>query len=158
MVDSKINQLTRNVKFRVAISGLSLLLCMFITFYFLVILKTGIVYTHLFYVAIVLVSAWWHRKGVSLVIFLVLFLLICNFFFAPDVSIVDNLTRSTIFLFVSILTSTMFERRKITEENLVALKEFNERIINSIGDALLIIDPHDYPIISANEEQWTKLR
>ena len=41
--------------------------------------------------------------------------------------------------------------RKKAEENLKSLKEFDERIIDSLGDALLVIDPNDYTIISVNE-------
>jgi len=41
--------------------------------------------------------------------------------------------------------------RKNAEEKLRSLKEFNERIIDSIADSLLVIDPNDYRIISANE-------
>jgi len=38
------------------------------------------------------------------------------------------------------------------------LKEFNERIVNSISDALLLIDPNDYTIISANEAALKQLK
>src|SRR3990170_957506 len=48
--------------------------------------------------------------------------------------------------------------RKKAEENLRFLKEFNERIVNSICDALLVIDPYDYTIISANEVALTQLK
>lgn len=85
-------------------------------------------------------------------------LLIINFHFVPDISIVDNLERATIFLFVSILTSTMFEYRKRTSEKLRFLKEFSERVVDSIGDALLVIDPNDYTIISANETALRQLK
>src|SRR3990170_6514285 len=56
------------------------------------------------------------------------------------------------------LITTDITERKQAEENLRFLKEFNERIVNSIGDALLIIDPHDYTIISANEVALTQLK
>jgi PAS domain S-box-containing protein len=41
--------------------------------------------------------------------------------------------------------------RKKAEENLEKLKAFDERIIDSLGGALLVIDPEDYRIISCNE-------
>ena len=41
--------------------------------------------------------------------------------------------------------------RKKAEEKLKNLKAFDERIINSLGDALLVIDPDDYRIIAVND-------
>lgn len=98
---------------RLIISGLWILVCVAATFYSLVVLKTGIIYTHLFYVPIILVCAWWERKGILIASCLVVFLLVCNFLFTPSVSIADNLVRSIVLLFVSIVTSTIFERRRI---------------------------------------------
>ncbi len=48
------------------------------------------------------------------------------------------------------------ERRK-DEENLAYLKEFNERIVNSFSDALLVINPDNYTIIDANEAALNQL-
>lgn len=38
------------------------------------------------------------------------------------------------------------------------MKEFNERVIDSLGDVLLVIDPKDYTIISANEAALKQLK
>ena len=48
--------------------------------------------------------------------------------------------------------------RKEAEEKLEKLKEFNERIIDSLDDALLVIDPDDYKIISTNEAALRQLK
>jgi len=48
--------------------------------------------------------------------------------------------------------------RKKAEEELRFLKEFNEGIVHSIGDALLVIDPNDYTIITANETALKQLK
>ena len=47
--------------------------------------------------------------------------------------------------------------RKKAEENLKKLKAFDERIIDSLGEALLVIDPEDYKIISCNEAALKQL-
>jgi hypothetical protein len=39
-----------------------------------------------------------------------------------------------------------------TEEKLQALKGSNEKVVNSIGESILVIDPNNYRIISANEQ------
>jgi len=48
--------------------------------------------------------------------------------------------------------------RKRAEEELRFLKEFNERIVDSIGDALLVIDPNNYTILGANEAVLKQLK
>jgi PAS domain S-box-containing protein len=48
--------------------------------------------------------------------------------------------------------------RKEAEEKLANLKEFDERIIDSLDDALLVIDPDDYKIISTNEAAVKQLK
>jgi PAS domain S-box-containing protein len=48
--------------------------------------------------------------------------------------------------------------RKEAEEKLANLKEFDERIIDSLDDALLVIDPDDYKIIGTNEVALKQLK
>ncbi|MGA3060326.1 MAG: PAS domain S-box protein [Candidatus Bathyarchaeia archaeon] len=48
--------------------------------------------------------------------------------------------------------------RKAAEAKLASLKEFDERIIDSLDDALLVIDPDDYRIISTNEVALKQLK
>jgi PAS domain S-box-containing protein len=48
--------------------------------------------------------------------------------------------------------------RKEAEVKLANLKEFDERIIDSLDDALLVIDPDDYKIISTNEVALKQLK
>ena len=153
-----IDALSGNLRLKIAISAASLLLCMFATYYFLIVLKEGTVYTHFFYIPIVLTSAWWGRKGLIFASSMIAFLLLMNFFFAPNISFIDNFARATILFSVSILTSTIFVFRKRTEAKLGFLKEFNERVVNAVGDALLVIDPSNYRIISANEAAFKQLR
>jgi PAS domain S-box-containing protein len=158
MTDTTLNCLIRNQRLRVAISGLSLILCIFITYYFLIVLKTSTIYTQFFYIPTVIACAWWGRKGILLAFSIVTSLLVTNFYLAPNISLIDNLARSTILLSVSILTSAIFVSRKKTEEKLTILKMFNEKIVNSFGDALLVIDPNNFQIISANDVALKQLK
>ena len=48
--------------------------------------------------------------------------------------------------------------RKETQEKLAKLREFDERIIDSLDDALLVIDPDNYKIISTNEVALKQLK
>ncbi len=48
--------------------------------------------------------------------------------------------------------------RKKAAEHVKNLKEFDERIIDSLGEALLIIDPEDYTILNANKTACDQLK
>jgi PAS domain S-box-containing protein len=114
---------------RLVISLLVLFLCIFATFYFLVLFKEGVVYTHLFYIAVVLFSVWWLWRGVILASILVAFLLVCNILLAPDVSLLHNLLRSTIIIFISVLTSTIWERSEKAREKVKHYSEHLEELV-----------------------------
>jgi PAS domain S-box-containing protein len=48
--------------------------------------------------------------------------------------------------------------RKAAEDHLESLKKFDERVIDSLGDALLIIDPEDYTILNVNKSVLDQLK
>ena len=102
--------------------------------------------------------AWWGRKGILLASIIVTSLLVTNFYLATNISLIDNLARSTVLLSVSILTSAIFVSKKKTEEKLDVLKTFNEKVVNSVGDALIVIDPNNFQIISANDAALKQLK
>ena len=44
------------------------------------------------------------------------------------------------------------------EEKLTSIEMFNEKVINSIGDAILVIDPNNFQIISANDAALKQIK
>lgn len=48
--------------------------------------------------------------------------------------------------------------RRLNEEELRKLKDFNERIVNSIEDALVLINHEDFTVLSANEAAFKQLK
>ncbi|MFQ6065251.1 MAG: PAS domain S-box protein, partial [Candidatus Bathyarchaeia archaeon] len=58
---------------------------------------------------------------------------------------------------VMVIARDVTEKKK-AEERLKFLKEFNERIIDSLGDAILIIDPYEYTILRVNEAALKQLK
>jgi PAS domain S-box-containing protein len=77
-----------------------------------------------------------------------------KFYASLSASMVKDETGKPICMLSSFVDIT---ERKKAEENLKLLKEFDERIIDSLGDALLVIDPNDYTIISVNEAALKQL-
>jgi len=68
-------------------------LCIAITYYFIIVLERGEVYTHLFYIPIILACLWWGRKGFYVIVSLSIFLLLNHLFFRTDVPWGNDIVR-----------------------------------------------------------------
>ena len=123
-----------------AFSLAALLFCIALTVYFLVYLQISTAFMHLFYLPIVLFSAWWKRRGIILTSILIISIFVINFIYAPQFSIYDNAVRSACFLFISALTGFLFERRDKIVKDLKLQKLKVDRTLDGIGDMLFILD------------------
>lgn len=74
---------------------------MFITVYCQAFLDTGTVFPHLFYIPIILSSVWWGRRGVGVAALLGGVLIVSHQWFLPQETLIAELLRGLIFLFVS---------------------------------------------------------
>ncbi len=63
---------------RVAAMAILLGIACFLTYYFHVVVGTGTVFTHLFYIPIILASLWWKRKGLFVAVFLAAVLMLSH--------------------------------------------------------------------------------
>jgi len=93
-----------------------------------VVLKTGVIYTHFFYVPIILAAIWWKRRGVIVPVFLGLFLIITDIILGIRLEISNDILRSVMFLVVFIIVSTLKEEVDKTSRNLKE-SEGNYRIL-----------------------------
>jgi diguanylate cyclase (GGDEF)-like protein len=99
-----------------------------ITLYFHVKLEYSAVFTHLFYVPIILASFWWKRKGLVVPLLLAVILIISHILFRSQVTIFDDLFRALTFITIGLVFALMSERIARTREALVE----NERTLKSI--------------------------
>jgi len=75
-----IEAILKEPKTRIVIMAILSGTACFLTYYFHVILGTGTVFTHFFYIPIILASLWWKRKGLFVAIFLAVILLLSHIF------------------------------------------------------------------------------
>ncbi|HNX68262.1 MAG TPA: HAMP domain-containing sensor histidine kinase [Candidatus Omnitrophota bacterium] len=82
-------------------------------YYFHLVVKTEIIFTHLFYIPITLAAIWWGRKVFWVVLLLVVQLLGVHFFTDLNFpNIVNDGIRSVMFLVIAFLISALSERNK----------------------------------------------
>lgn len=70
-------------RYKILVMAILLVMCCFLTYYFHAVLGSGTVFTHFFYIPIILASLWWKRKGLVVALFVFVpivsknFILIC---------------------------------------------------------------------------------
>ncbi len=101
------------------IIGLLLILCVTVNYYCHFILRIEILYSHIFYIPIILASLWWHRKGVIIALFLAIIYLAIGFY-APISSSypfhIDNIIRALMFCLVGFVIGEISYSRIKAEE------------------------------------------
>ena len=77
---------------------------------------TNILFTHLFYIPIVLAGLWWQRKGMWIALLLAVYLLASHFILLKGMPFMDDLIRAAMFIVVGIVVALMSEGLHRAEE------------------------------------------
>lgn len=89
---------------------LMLACCCMTTYYFHVVLGIGAVFSHLFYIPIIIAALWWRKKGLFVAIFLAILLVLSHFFLRPDVTTIYDYIRAPMLIIVSITIVVLMNR------------------------------------------------
>ena len=106
-----------------------LAISIFSTYYFHLIFRTSIMFTHFFYVPIILACIWWKRKGIFISFFLAANLLFSHVFYEWRAVDSHDILRAVMFIVVSILVIGLRERNEKTQEEVkLAYEKINQRL------------------------------
>ena len=86
-----------------------------LTYYNHAVLRSGTVFTHFYYIPIVLSSVWWQKKGVAVALFLSAILIASHLFLRLEAETSNDFYRAPMFLLVSIVVAVLSERLKKEE-------------------------------------------
>jgi K+-sensing histidine kinase KdpD len=117
-----------------------LLVSVILEIYFQLILNTDIIFSHFFYIPIILACLWWKKRGLILTVFLSSLLILFPFFTSTNIFIhnqVDNILRAFLLIVICNVVVILSERISKTEYNLKErVKELNclYEIITTIND------------------------
>lgn len=125
-------QFARNNQVRLVLVGLGLLTIIFVAIYFNYFNKIDVVYTHLFYVVIIMVGLWFKRYVIQLAIFLGIFHIFLDYLSNGELTAAP-LLRGGIFLFVAFVIYVLINQLEATHENL-------DHILKSVGDGIIVVD------------------
>jgi len=125
-------------QYKIVIMAVLLVTTCLLTYYCHVVLKTGIVFTHLYYIPIVLASIWWKRKGLAVPVFLTGFLILSHNFFRLDSSKVDDSLRASMFIVVGAVVAVLSKRIAKAGNSLLA----HQQKLRLLASRLSLVEEH----------------
>jgi hypothetical protein len=96
--------------------GILLLVACMLTYYYHATLGTGVIFTHLFYIPIILASIWWGKKGISVAIFLAGLIFISHALFLKTAPFMDDIIRALMFVLIGGVVGWLMDGIKKIED------------------------------------------
>ena len=131
---------SKRQKEKICLMAILLVVCCFLAYYFLVVLGIATVFTHFFYVPIILASLWWKRKGLAVALFLALLLICSHHFLRDDVVTANDYFRALMFVVIGFVVALLSERIAKKDEALKTSELMLLKIIEKNIDSIVIVD------------------
>ncbi len=97
-------------KLKIAVMTAMLGFCLFLTYYFNLVLQREVLFTHFFYIPIILATMWWKRKGLFAPFFLSIVLVSIHFYeFGTGNDIYNTILRASAFIIIGALIAYLRE-------------------------------------------------
>ncbi|RLC62144.1 MAG: hypothetical protein DRI48_09890 [Chloroflexi bacterium] len=128
---SKTRSTIQDEKYRIPAMAILVGICCLLRYYFHRVLGIEVVFSHFFYIPIILAAVWWKRKGLVVAVFLALLLVISpHVRLGLDWSDVNGLARAALLIVVGTTVSILSERAKRAEDRLREHAENLERMVD----------------------------
>jgi len=106
------------------------------TLYYHAVLKTSVIFSHFFYIPIVIASVWWMGKGVFVALLLSVTLLLSHVVFIPAEPIMNDIVRCFFFLLISVV---LINLKKALMKSEIRFRE----LFNKMGNGVAVFEARD---------------
>jgi len=121
-----------------------------LTIYFHLVLGISHVFTHFFYIPVILAAFWWKRKGIVVAVFLAGVLITGHMLFSGDVGVDEDYLRGFSFIFVSSVVALLSERVARKEKKVEYNHAELDQIFQTAADGMRVVDK-DFNVLRMNE-------
>jgi PAS domain S-box-containing protein len=133
---------------KITILSFALIACVFLSFYVTLVIHKTIVYTHFFYIPIILTGMWYQKKALYIAIGLGIIHILVTYISPIPVSI-SEFERAIIFILVAYVMGSVSMKQARAEEKLRNVNKQLLDIIEFLPDATFVID-EDKKVIGWN--------
>ncbi len=116
-------------RYKIQVIAILLAVACVLIYYFHAVLKTDVIFSHFFYIPIILAAFWWKRKGLSVAIFLAVLLLLSDFFILPGATVVDAFLRSLMLVVIAFIVAILSEQIAKVKEQLQKHRDRLEELV-----------------------------
>lgn len=118
-------------KYKVLIISMILIILSLVTYYAHCVLKTHIIFTHLFYIPIIIAVIWWRKKGILVSVAAAMILIFFNIFVEKRFNCFSDYVRSIMFIVVAV-TANYFTQQLVKLQD--HIKSRNDQLQNTLEE------------------------
>jgi len=104
----RMDEPSRN-SFKTGVIGALFLGIAFLTYYSHAVIGSGIIFTHLFYIPIILGAIWWRKKGILIAAALGAWLILSHIVFLAGAPLIEDVIRSVMFIVIGTVVALLSE-------------------------------------------------
>lgn len=112
-----------------------------LTYYFHAVLMLGTVFSHFFYIPIILTALWWEKRSIPVALFLGGLVIVGTFFFSPDLPTLNDYTRVLVFVAIAFVVASLSEQLKKREREVKKQRDLMQRYLDVTGVLFVVINP-----------------
>jgi PAS domain S-box-containing protein len=127
-------------KYRVVVLVALLAISVFLTYYFHAILMLGTVFSHFFYIPIILTALWWEKKSILVALFLGGLVVFSSLVFRPEALTLNDYARALMFVVIAFVVATLSERLKGQQKELRKQRDWMQQYLDVAGVLIVVID------------------
>jgi len=125
---------------RVAILTALLAVSVFLTYYFHAVLMLGTVFSHFFYIPIILTALWWEKRSILVAVFLGGLVVVSSLFYRPDLLTLNDYGRALMFVVIAFVVATLSEQLKGREREVKKQRDLMQRYLDVAGVLFVVIN------------------